>query len=94
LKTEAFRVAVEVAAGNSLFHVIVDTDTTAAYLMKELERRKAGRLTFLPLNRMRNADIQVMYVYIYVYIFTCIYIYMSVYIYMYICIYVYIHTHI
>lgn len=58
LKTEAFRVAVEVAAGNSLFHVIVDTDTTAAYLMKELERRKAGRLTFLPLNRMRNADVQ------------------------------------
>jgi structural maintenance of chromosome 3 (chondroitin sulfate proteoglycan 6) len=58
LKSDAYRVAVEVAAGNSLFHVIVDTDTTAAYLMKELERRKAGRLTFLPLNRLRNPDVQ------------------------------------
>lgn len=58
LKTDAYRTAVEVAAGNSLFHVIVDTDTTAAYLMKELERRKAGRLTFLPLNRLRNPEVQ------------------------------------
>ena len=53
LKNDGFRTAVEVAAGNSLFHVIVDTDATAALLMKELERRKAGRLTFLPLNRIR-----------------------------------------
>mmetsp|Transcript_23269 Transcript_23269/g.34155 ORF Transcript_23269/g.34155 Transcript_23269/m.34155 type:complete len:1343 (-) Transcript_23269:210-4238(-) len=53
LRNEAFRTAVEVAAGNSLFHVIVDTDATAAMLMKELERRKAGRLTFLPLNQLR-----------------------------------------
>lgn len=58
LKNDAYRTAVEVAAGNSLFHVIVDTDTTAAYLMKELERRKAGRLTFLPLNRLRNPEVQ------------------------------------
>lgn len=53
LKNDAFRTAVEVAAGNSLFHVIVDTDTTAAMFMKELERRKAGRLTFLPLRQLR-----------------------------------------
>ena len=52
LKNDAFRTAVEVAAGNSLFHVIVDTDATASMLMKELDRRKAGRLTFLPLNRI------------------------------------------
>lgn len=58
LKNDAYRTAIEVAAGNSLFHVIVDTDTTAAYLMKELERRKAGRLTFLPLNRLRNPEVQ------------------------------------
>ena len=58
LTNEGFRTAVEVAAGNSLFHVVVDTDETAAFLMKELERRKAGRLTFLPLNRLRNADVQ------------------------------------
>lgn len=59
LKNDAFRTAVEVAAGNSLFHVIVDTDVTAAYLMEELEKRKAGRLTFLPLNRLKkNVEIQ------------------------------------
>ena len=58
LKADAYRTAVEVAAGNSLFHVIVDTDVTAAFLMKELEKRKAGRLTFLPLNRLRNPEVQ------------------------------------
>jgi structural maintenance of chromosome 3 (chondroitin sulfate proteoglycan 6) len=57
LRNDAFRTAVEVAAGNSLFHVIVDTDVTAAMLMKELEARKGGRLTFLPLNRLRNENI-------------------------------------
>jgi structural maintenance of chromosome 3 (chondroitin sulfate proteoglycan 6) len=57
LKNDGFRTAVEVAAGNALFHVIVDNDQTAAVLMKELERRKAGRLTFLPLNRLRVAAV-------------------------------------
>ncbi|CAM9183039.1 unnamed protein product [Chrysoparadoxa australica] len=45
--------AVEVAAGNSLFHVIVDTDSTAARLMKRLEDGNLGRLTFMPLNRLK-----------------------------------------
>ena len=54
LKSEAFRTCVEVAAGNALFHIVVDTDATAAVLMKELERQKSGRITFLPLNRIRN----------------------------------------
>lgn len=54
LKSDAFRAAVEVAAGNNLFNVVVDTDETAAILIKELERAKVGRLTFLPLNRIRT----------------------------------------
>jgi len=45
---------VEVAAQNALFHVIVDTDATAAKLMKRLEREKLGRVTFLPLNQLRD----------------------------------------
>lgn len=49
-----FRTAVEVAAQNALFHVIVDTDSTAAKLMKRLEREKLGRVTFLPLNQLRD----------------------------------------
>jgi len=57
LRADAFRSAIEVAAGNALFHVVVDTDTTAAFLINELDRRKAGRLTFLPLNRLHNPTI-------------------------------------
>lgn len=56
LKNDAFRTAVEVAAGNALFHIIVDTDEMAAFLMTELEKRNAGRLTFLPLNRLRVSE--------------------------------------
>ena len=57
LRNNAFRTAVEVAAGNALFHVVVDTDATAAIFMEELERRRAGRLTFLPLNRIRQQPV-------------------------------------
>jgi structural maintenance of chromosome 3 (chondroitin sulfate proteoglycan 6) len=48
-----FQTAIEVAAQNTLFHVIVDTDATAARLMKRLERERLGRVTFLPLNRLQ-----------------------------------------
>jgi structural maintenance of chromosome 3 (chondroitin sulfate proteoglycan 6) len=53
LVNEKYRTAVEVAAQNSLFHVIVDNDHTAAKLMKRLEEEKLGRVTFLPLNQLR-----------------------------------------
>ncbi len=52
LSDPKFAVAVEAAAGNSLFHVVVDTDATAAVLMSFLEKHKLGRLTFMPLNRL------------------------------------------
>jgi structural maintenance of chromosome 3 (chondroitin sulfate proteoglycan 6) len=58
LKNDIFRTSVEVAAGNALFHVVVDNERTAATLMEELERRRAGRLTFLPLNRLQNDRVQ------------------------------------
>lgn len=50
--SDKYKTAVEVVAGNSLFHVVVDTDETALTLMKELARTKAGRVTFMPLNRI------------------------------------------
>ncbi len=53
LSDPKFAAAVEAAAGNSLFHVVVDTDTTAAILMSFLEKHQLGRLTFMPLNRLR-----------------------------------------
>ena len=40
------------AGGNSIFNVIVDTDDTAARLMDLLERKKLGRVTFMPLNTL------------------------------------------
>lgn len=52
LRDQKYRTAVEVAAQNSLYHVIVDTDATAARLMKRLEDGRLGRVTFLPLNRL------------------------------------------
>jgi structural maintenance of chromosome 3 (chondroitin sulfate proteoglycan 6) len=52
LVDEKFQTAVEVAANNALFHVIVDTDATAARLMKRLETERLGRVTFLPLNQL------------------------------------------
>lgn len=46
----------QVAAGNSIFNVIVDTDVTAAKLMTLLEKRRQGRVTFMPLNRLDRRD--------------------------------------
>lgn len=57
LKHTKYRTAVEAAAQNSLFHVIVDTDKTAAMLMKRLEEDQLGRVTFLPLNQLRFEDV-------------------------------------
>ncbi|KAG8980084.1 Structural maintenance of chromosomes protein 3, partial [Tulasnella sp. 427] len=47
-----YNTAVEVTAGNSLFHVVVDTDTTATQIVNAMNREKTGRLTFIPLNRI------------------------------------------
>lgn len=57
LQHPKYKTAVEIAAGNSLFHVIVDTDDTASRLMNRLEKEKLGRVTFLPLNRLRVDDV-------------------------------------
>ena len=52
-----FVAAVEAAAGNQLFQVVVDTDETAQVLVKELQKQNAGRVTFMPLNRLtRKGD--------------------------------------
>ncbi|MCJ1476619.1 Structural maintenance of chromosomes protein 3 [Lambiella insularis] len=51
--SEPYRTAVEVAAGNSLFHYVVDNDDTASKVLEILQRERAGRITFMPLNRLR-----------------------------------------
>ncbi|PWW77459.1 chromosome segregation protein sudA [Tuber magnatum] len=50
---ENFRTAVEVTAGQSLFHYVVDNDETATIVLQQLQREKAGRITFMPLNRLK-----------------------------------------
>ncbi|KAF3989383.1 hypothetical protein FT663_02747 [Candidozyma haemuli var. vulneris] len=55
--SDKYKTAVEVIAGTSLFHVVVDNDETASIIMKELQRLKKGRVTFMPLNRIYTPPI-------------------------------------
>merc|ERR1712241_694415 len=51
--------AVEVTAGNRLFHHIVESDRVGTYILKEMNKQKLpGEVTFMPLNRLhvRNID--------------------------------------
>lgn len=51
---ERYRTAVEVTAGQSLFHFVVDTDETATKVLEILQNEKAGRVTFMPINRLKS----------------------------------------
>ncbi len=50
---EKNRYALEIAAGNRLGQIVVDHDTIASKAIEILKKKKAGRLTFLPLNRIK-----------------------------------------
>ncbi|KAF9290026.1 Structural maintenance of chromosomes protein 3 [Mortierella alpina] len=49
---DQYETAVSVTAGASLFHVVVDTEITATRVLEALNKEKAGRVTFVPLNRL------------------------------------------
>lgn len=49
---ESLYSAVEVTAGGSLFHVVVDSDVTASAIMRHLIAQRVGRITCLPLNKL------------------------------------------
>jgi chromosome segregation protein len=51
---ERHRLALEVAAGARLAQVVVEDDRIAAQAIDLLKNRRAGRLTFLPLNKIRG----------------------------------------
>lgn len=54
---KTFFTAVEVTAGNRLFHHIVDTDRTGTKILEEMNRlRLPGEVTFMPLNRLDARD--------------------------------------
>ncbi|WRT67771.1 uncharacterized protein IL334_004744 [Kwoniella shivajii] len=52
--SDRYKTAVEVTAGNSLFHVVVDNDDTVSRLLEVMNREKSGRVTFMPLNRLKS----------------------------------------
>ena len=54
---DRYRAAVEVTAGQSLFHYVVDTDETATKVLEILQHEKSGRVTFMPLNRLRSKPV-------------------------------------
>ncbi|KAI8909533.1 RecF/RecN/SMC [Gorgonomyces haynaldii] len=55
---DRFQTCVEVIAGSSLFHVVVDTDETASRILAVLNLEKSGRVTFMPLNRLKPRESQ------------------------------------
>ncbi|XP_061338164.1 structural maintenance of chromosomes protein 3 isoform X1 [Gastrolobium bilobum] len=54
---ERFFTAVEVTAGNSLFHVVVENDDKSTQIIRHLNSQKGGRVTFIPLNRVKGPNI-------------------------------------
>ena len=53
---EKYRYALEIAAGSRLGQIVVDNDFVASKAIDILKRKKAGRLTFLPLNRLKKSS--------------------------------------
>jgi chromosome segregation protein len=51
---QKFATALEIAAGGRMQGIVVDSDEDAARAIDYLKRRKAGRATFLPLNKMES----------------------------------------
>ena len=42
-----------------MFHVVVDNDQTASHLLEALNRERAGRVTFMPLNRLNPKEVNI-----------------------------------
>ncbi len=54
---DRYRIALEVAAGSRLAQIVVENDRIAAMSIDLLKRKRAGRLTFLPLNKiLKNSN--------------------------------------
>ncbi|KAK3408344.1 structural maintenance of chromosomes protein 3 [Eucalyptus grandis] len=54
---EKFYTAVEVTAGNSLFQVVVENDEISTRIIRHLNSLKGGRVTFIPLNRVKPPNV-------------------------------------
>ncbi len=49
-----YQLALEIAAGGRLGNMVVENDTVAASGIEFLKRQRGGRMTFLPLNKIRS----------------------------------------
>jgi structural maintenance of chromosome 3 (chondroitin sulfate proteoglycan 6) len=56
-KHERYNTAVEAVAGPDLFNVVVDDEHVAARVMKHLAAKKAGRVTCVPLARVKLPNV-------------------------------------
>jgi len=56
---EHYKTAIEVTAGNSLFHLVVDNDTTATKVVELLTKERGGRVTCIPLNRVKHNPVNI-----------------------------------
>ena len=54
---DLYRLALEVAAGGRMGQIVVDSDLIAAKAIDLLKKKKAGRLTFLPLNKIKKTNL-------------------------------------
>ncbi len=53
-----FYTAIEMTAGNKLFHHIVENDKVGTRILQEMNKLKlAGEVTFMPINRLYSKDI-------------------------------------
>ena len=57
VKDEQLSTAIEVAGGGRLKNIVVENDTVAQECIRVLKEHKAGRATFIPLNRIRVPQI-------------------------------------
>ncbi|ORX64475.1 RecF/RecN/SMC protein [Anaeromyces robustus] len=55
---DRYNVPVEVVAGNSLFHIVVDNDDTATRILEYMTDKNSGRVTFMPLNRLHPKPVK------------------------------------
>ena len=42
-----------------MFHVVVDNDSTATRILEVMNQENSGRVTFMPLNRLRTQNGQI-----------------------------------
>ncbi|WPH03250.1 Hypothetical protein R9X50_00612700 [Acrodontium crateriforme] len=57
--SEKYKTAIEVTAGTSLFNYVVDTDETATRILEILKKEHGGRVTFVPLSRVKTRPVNI-----------------------------------